>query len=100
MPVELVNSAEVKCCIDYMLEKQLAAQTINGYLIVIRRFYHYLQQEENIMIENPAIKGMSLCLSKPLCSFSGLIINEATLGRKFLTYGQNARKTQEHNELI
>lgn len=66
VPVELVSSAEVKSYIDYMLEKQLAAQTINGHLIVIRRFYHYLQQEENIMIENPAIKGMSLRLSKPL----------------------------------
>jgi site-specific recombinase XerD len=66
VPVELVSSEEVKSYIDYMLEKQLAAQTINGHLIVIRRFYHYLQQEENIMIENPAIKGIALRLSKPL----------------------------------
>jgi site-specific recombinase XerD len=49
-----------------MLEKQLAAQTINGHLIVIRRFYHYLQQEEGIVLDNPAIKGMALRLSKPL----------------------------------
>jgi len=66
VPVELVSSEEVKSYIDYMLEKQLAAQTINGHLIVIRRFYHYLQQEEGIVLDNPAIKGMALRLSKPL----------------------------------
>lgn len=37
VPVELVNSEEVKSYIDFMLDKQLAAQTINGHLIVIRR---------------------------------------------------------------
>jgi site-specific recombinase XerD len=66
VPVELVSPEEVKSYIDYMLEKQLAAQTINGHLIVIRRFYHYLQQEEGIVLDNPAIKGMALRLSKPL----------------------------------
>ena len=66
VPVELVRSDDVKSYIDHMLEKQLAAQTINGHLIVIRRFYHYLQQEEGIVLDNPAIKGMALRLSKPL----------------------------------
>ncbi len=66
VPVELVGSKEVKSYIDFMLDKQLAAQTINGHLIVIRRFYRYLQQEEGIALDNPAVKGMALRLSKPL----------------------------------
>jgi len=66
VPVELVSSEEVKSYIDFMLDKQLAAQTINGHLIVIRRFYHYLRQEEGVVLDNPAVKGMALRLSKPL----------------------------------
>lgn len=66
VPVESVKPEDVKHYIDFLLEKQLSAQTINGHLIVIRRFYHYLNQEEEIPIDNPAIKGLALRLSKPL----------------------------------
>lgn len=66
VPVELVKPEDVKRYIDFLLEKQLAAQTINGHLVVIRRFYFYLNDEEEIVIDNPAVKGLALRLSKPL----------------------------------
>ncbi len=66
VPVELVKPEDVKRYIDFLLEKQLAAQTINGHLVVIRRFYLYLNEEEEMVIDNPAVKGMALRLSRPL----------------------------------
>lgn len=66
VPVEAVRSADVKGYIDYLLERQLSAQTINAHLVVIRRFYSYLKDEEDIPVENPAVTGMALRLPKPL----------------------------------
>ncbi len=65
-PVESVKPDDIKHYIDFLLEKQLSAQTINSHLIVIRSFYRYLNQEEEISIDNPAVRGLALRLSKPL----------------------------------
>ncbi len=66
VPVESVRPDDVKCYIDFMLEKRLAPQTINGHLIAIRGFYNYLKDEEERGVDNPAVTGMALRLSKPL----------------------------------
>jgi len=64
--VESVSSEDVKDYLDTLLGKQLSSQTINGHLIAIRSFYSYLIDEEKRHLENPAVKGMALRLSKPL----------------------------------
>ena len=64
--MELVTAEEVKGYVDFLLEKKLSAQTINGHLIVIRGFYSYLKDEEDRQLQNPAVKGMALRLPKPL----------------------------------
>ena len=66
VPVESVRADDVKHYIDFMLEKRLAPQTINGHLIVIRGFYNYLKDEEERRLDNPAVMGMALRLPKPL----------------------------------
>ena len=66
IPVESVKSADVKRYIDFLIEKRLSAQTINGHLIVIRGFYSYLKDEEERPLDNPADTRMALRLSKPL----------------------------------
>ncbi len=64
--MESVTPDDVKHYIDFMLEKRLTPQTINGHLIVIRGFYNYLKDAEERGLDNPAITGMALRLSKPL----------------------------------
>ena len=66
LPVEEVNSADIKRYIDTLLEKRLTAQTINGHLIAIRSFYGYLIEEEDIHLENPVIRKMALRIPSPL----------------------------------
>jgi len=66
VPVESVTPEDVKHYIDFMLERRLAPQTINGHLIVIRCFYNYLKDEEQRGVNNPAVPGLALRLSKPL----------------------------------
>ncbi len=56
----------MKRYIDFLLEKRLSPQTINGHLIVIRGFYGYLKDEEERPLNNPASKITALRLSKPL----------------------------------
>lgn len=66
LPVEEVNSADIKRYIDTLLEKRLTAQTINGHLIAVRSFYGYLIEEEDIHLENPVIRKMALRIPSPL----------------------------------
>ena len=66
VPVESVTSQNVKCYIDFLLEKRLSPQTINSHLVAIRRFYNYLKDEESLQISNPVIKKLALRLPKPL----------------------------------
>ena len=66
IPVEKVSSADIKRYIDILLEKRLNAQTINGHLIAVRRFYGYLIDEEDIRLDNPVIPRMALRIPSPL----------------------------------
>lgn len=66
IPVESVNLDHIKRYIDVLLDKGLTAQTINGHLIAIRRFYNYLIDEENSSLLNPVKKGLSLRIPSPL----------------------------------
>ncbi len=66
MPVEEVSSIDIKRYIDALLDKRLSAETINAHLIAIRRFYNYLIDEEDILLENPVIRGMALRIPNPL----------------------------------
>jgi site-specific recombinase XerD len=52
--------------IDYLCDKRLQPKTINNNLDSIRCFYNYLQDEEEISIDNPVKRGYALRLSKPL----------------------------------
>ena len=67
--VEAATSAHIKEFIDLQLDRRLNPQTINGHLIAIRSFYRYLQDEEQLLIDNPVIPGLSLRLPKPLPRF-------------------------------
>lgn len=66
VPVETATPVHVKHYLDTLLEKRMAAKTINERLVVIRSFYGYLRHEEHREIVNPAVKGMALRLPKPL----------------------------------
>ena len=66
VPIETATSRHVKQYLDILLEKKMAPKTINERLVAIRSFYHYLRDEEGREIENPAIRGMTLRLPKPL----------------------------------
>lgn len=66
VPIESVASSDAKCYIDFLLEKRLSPQTINGHIIAVRRFYSYLKDEEGLQMSNPVIKGLALRLPKPL----------------------------------
>jgi len=63
--IELMRPENVKLYIDFLLERQLSPQTINGHVVVIRTFYNYLK-DEGIAVDNPVIKGMNLRVAKPL----------------------------------
>lgn len=67
--VEAATSDHIKEFIDLQLDRRLNPQTINGHLIAIRSFYRYLQDEEQLQIDNPVIPGLSLRLPKPLPRF-------------------------------
>ena len=66
VPLELAIPENVKFYIDFLLDQQLSPLTINGHIVVIRMFYNYLKEEEEIEIDNPVIKGMMLRVAKPL----------------------------------
>ncbi|MBT8362998.1 MAG: tyrosine-type recombinase/integrase [Deltaproteobacteria bacterium] len=66
VPVEEATPAYVKRYLDLLLEKKLAAKTINERLVAIRSFYRYLREEEDLEIDNPARSGMALRMAKPL----------------------------------
>ena len=66
VPLESVKPEEIKNYIEFLLEKRLAPQTINSHLVVIRMFYNYLADEEDIKVDNPVLKGMTLRVGKPL----------------------------------
>jgi site-specific recombinase XerD len=66
IPIDEVNSEDIKRYIDILLDKRLTAQTINAHLIALRRFYGYLIDEVTSRISNPVSRGMSLRVPNPL----------------------------------
>ena len=52
--------------IDHLLEKRMAARTVNCHLSSIRGFYDYLKNEEDLSMDNPVIKGLMLREPCPL----------------------------------
>jgi len=66
VPLEMASHENVNFYIDFLLGKQLSAQTINGHLVVIRMFYDYLKDEGDVQIDNPVLRGMLLRVGKPL----------------------------------
>jgi len=66
IPVEAVDNHKISAYIDYLLDKRMAAKTINCHLGTIRGFYNYLQNEEDRGLINPVRKGKSLRLARPL----------------------------------
>ena len=65
-PVERITSLEVKCYIDFLLEKQLEAHTINSHISSIRGFYDFLVNEEGVHLKNPVMAGLALREPHPL----------------------------------
>ena len=66
IPVETVDKHKISAYIDYLLDKRMAAKTINCHLGTIRGFYRYLRDEEDRQVINPVRKGKSLRLARPL----------------------------------
>ncbi len=66
VPFERVTIAEIKCYIDFLLEKGLEAHSINCHLSSIRRFYDFLIDEEEMQLKNPVGSGLALRVPHPL----------------------------------
>ena len=66
LPLEEITTEDVKGYLDFLLDKGLAAQSINAHLIAIRRFYNYLIDEEGWRLNNPIRRGMTLRVPSPL----------------------------------
>ena len=56
VPVEAVTHVTVSRYIEHLMRKRLAPKTVNCHLNGIRQFYHYLRDEEGVMIINPIKK--------------------------------------------
>jgi site-specific recombinase XerD len=69
VPIEKVDRGKVLSFIDHLLNKRLSPKSINCYLDSLRSFYRYLQEEEELEIENPVKRGYALRLAKPLPRF-------------------------------
>jgi len=66
VPVEKASSLEVKYYIDFLLEKQLEAHSINSHISSIRGFYNFLLNEKDVRLSNPVTTGMALREPHPL----------------------------------
>ncbi|MBT8370250.1 MAG: tyrosine-type recombinase/integrase, partial [Deltaproteobacteria bacterium] len=66
VPIEAVTYQKLTAYIDYLLDRRLQPKTINCHLNSIRRFYSYLDYEEQVAISNPVKRGCKLRLSRPL----------------------------------
>jgi len=56
VPVEAVTHVTVSRYIEHLMRKRLAPKTVNCHLNGIRQFYHYLRDEEGVIITNPIKK--------------------------------------------
>ena len=66
VPVEKASPLEVKYYIDFLLEKQLEAHSINSHISSIRGFYNFLLNEKDVHLSNPVTTGMALREPHPL----------------------------------
>lgn len=66
VPVEQASRQDVKLYIDFLLEKGMKARSINCHISVVRGFYDYLRDEENLSIDNPVATGLALREPHPL----------------------------------
>lgn len=66
VPVEAVSHKKLLSYIDHLMDRRLAAKTINNNLDSIRGFYNYLIDEEQVQMVNPVKHGYALRLSRPL----------------------------------
>jgi len=66
VPIEKVDHRKVLEYIDQLLDRRLIAKTINCHLNSIRRFYDYLNHEEEIRMVNPVKSDYMLKLPQPL----------------------------------
>ena len=64
--IEEVDGDDIKRYIDFLLDKGLAAQSINAHLIAVRRFYSFLIDEERVEHDNPVHRGITLRVPNPL----------------------------------
>lgn len=65
-PIEAVTHKKLLGFIDHLLARRLKPKTINCYLHSIRRFYDYLIDEEQVVMDNPVKCGDALRMSRPL----------------------------------
>ena len=66
MPVEKVTHTTVSRYIEHLMRKRLTPKTINCHLNGIRQFYHYLREEEGVVITHPIRRSHLQKMSKPL----------------------------------
>jgi site-specific recombinase XerD len=66
VPLEAVTHKKLLGFIDHLLARRLRPKTINCYLHSIRRFYEYLINEEEVVMDNPVKRGDALRMSRPL----------------------------------
>ena len=66
VPIEAVTHKKLLAYLDYLLDRGLQPKTINCHLDSIRGFYHYLIEEEQVVMVHPVKRGYTLRLSRPL----------------------------------
>ncbi|MCK5682297.1 site-specific integrase, partial [bacterium] len=66
IPAKKVTSLTVKYYIDFLLEKQLEAHSINSHISSIRGFYDFLINDEQARFINPVVTGLALREPHPL----------------------------------
>ena len=66
VPIEDVDPHKMAEYVDWLLGKRLRPKTINCHLACISVFYEYLNQEEEIRIQNPVKRGSALRMPRPL----------------------------------
>ena len=66
VPVEAVTHATISRYIEHLMRKRLAPKTVNCHLNGIRQFYHYLREEEGVIITNPIKRTHLQKMSRPL----------------------------------
>lgn len=66
VPLESVTHRAVSGYIDYLMRKRLQPKTINCHVNRISQFYHYLREEENVVLVHPVRTNHLLKMSRPL----------------------------------